>query len=79
MKILHFVIVPSDERFTVLAEAISANNGIGVAAIYDNGLKVLLTCNISIAEFDRVARDHLALLKSVGRKPMWWELEIYSE
>lgn len=68
---------PSGERFTVLADAIRRDDTHGVAAIYDNGLRVLLRCNISIAEFDRVAREHLALLKSVGRKPCWYELEIY--
>lgn len=62
MKILHFLVVPSDERFTVLADAINARPSIGVAAIYDNGLRVLLRENICVAEFDRVAVEHLDLL-----------------
>lgn len=76
MKILYYLAVPTDERFTVLADAINARPSIGVAAVYDNGLRVLLRENITVAEFDRVAREHLALLKSVGRKPMWWEYEV---
>jgi len=79
MKILHFLIVPSDERFTVLADAIDARPSIGVCAVYDNGLRVLLRENITVAEFDRVAREHLALLRAIGRKPTWYELEIYAE
>lgn len=80
MKILHFVVVPSDERFTVLADAISASHGsLGVAACYDNGMKVLLSCNITVAEFDRVAREHLALLKKRypgKQRAAWHEYEV---
>jgi hypothetical protein len=78
MKILYYLAVPTDERFTVLADAINAHPAVGVAAVYDNGLKVLLNCNITIAEFDRVAREHLALFKAVGRRPAWYELEVES-
>lgn len=79
MKILYYLTVPSDERFPVLADAINARPSIGVAAVYDNGLKVLLPAESAcVAEFDRVAREHLALLKSVGRKPMWWEFDVES-
>lgn len=79
MKILYYLAVPSDERFTVLDDAIRRNDSLGVAAVYDNGLRVLLRCNITIGEFDRVAREHLALLKSVGRKPCWWEFDVCSD
>jgi hypothetical protein len=80
MKILHFVVVPSDERFTVLADAISASHGsLGVAAVYSNGFKVLLRCNITIAEFNRVAREHADLLKQTGRRPAWYEMDICVE
>ena len=76
MKILHFLTVPTDERFTVLADAINTCPSIGVAAVYDNGLRVLLRENITVAEFDRVAREHLALLKGTGRRACWWEYEV---
>lgn len=68
-----------DERFTVLADVIASQPLIGVCAVYDNGLRVLLRENICVAEFDRVAREHLALLRAIGRKPTWYELEIYAE
>lgn len=76
MKILHFILVPSDQQFTVLEDAIAASdNSIGVAAIYANGLKVLLRENITIKEFDRVAREHLAIVKIryAGKRGPWYE------
>lgn len=79
MKIIHFLAVPTDERFTVLADALASRPVIGVAAVYSNGLRVLLRDNITIAEFDRVAGEHLTLLRAIGRKPTWYELEIYAE
>lgn len=76
MKILHFLVVPTNERFAVLSDAISASHGsLGVAAIYANGLKVLLRENITLAEFDRVAREHLAIVKLryAGKRGPWYE------
>ncbi len=76
MKILHFLVVPSGERFAVLADAIAVKQ-LGVAAIFDNGLQVLLRENITIAEFHRVAREHLALVKMryCGKSGPWYEIE----
>lgn len=77
MKILYFLVVPTDERFDVLADAVEAGrDALGVAAIYDNGLKVLLKAeNATIPEFNRVAREHLAMLKTrfAGKRGAWYE------
>lgn len=78
MKILHFLVVPSGERFAVLGDAITAAHGhIGVAAVYDNGLQVLLRENITLAEFHRVAREHqqLVRMRYVGKRGPWYEVE----
>lgn len=42
-------------------------------------MKVLLNCNITVAEFNRVAREHADLLKQTGRRPAWYEMDICVE
>jgi hypothetical protein len=77
MKILHFVVVPSDERFTVLADAISASHGsLGVAAVFTTGQRVLLRDNICIEEFYRVAKEHdeLVRMRYAGKRGPWYEM-----
>jgi len=80
MKILHYLIVPTDERFTVLSDAIIAARGeIGVAAIFSTGQKVLLRTNISIEEFHRVAKEHrdLVRMRYAGKRGPWYEVDVW--
>ena len=81
MKIKYFLVVPSDERFFVLADAIQFaldQCSLGVAAVFDNGLKVLLRAeSATISEYHRVALDHVALVKMryAGKRGPWYEMD----
>lgn len=81
MKILYYLAVPTDERFTVLADAINARPTHGVAAVFSTGQRVLLRDNICIEEFYRVAKEHAELVKMryAGKRGPWYEMDICVE
>lgn len=81
MKILYYLAVPSDERFTVLDDAIRRNDSLGVAAVFNTGQRVLLRQHITIEEFYRVAKEHAELVRMryAGKRGPWYEMDIYAE